>query len=61
MGIFKELNIYPSYLQSCKHMEEGTEDRIHEMGLVLTSRTLLQRSVTHRSKYNEVDLVIQQN
>jgi len=58
MGIFKKLNIYPSFLQSCKHIED---DRIHELGLVLTSRSLLQRSVAHRSKYNEVDLVIQQN
>jgi hypothetical protein len=34
MGIFKELNISPSFLLSSKHTEEGTEERIHEPGLV---------------------------
>ena len=50
-----------NFLQSCKHTEEGTEDRLHELGLLLTSPSLLQLSAAHRSKHNEVDLVIQQN
>ena len=58
MGIFKELNISPSFLLSSKHTEEGTEERIHEPGLVDIATFASTLSIVYRSKFNDVDLVI---